>query len=383
MRAALDLLAAVRPGRPDPDPEAVLAAAAWTSIVEPGDGAAGALVQTCGAADALDALRRGVPPSRNPDLRRAFERWTPRLDEDAVALALRNAARIGARLLVPGDDDWPSGLADLGVHAPLALWALAPEGPLPPLGRSVAVVGSRSASAYGERVTTDATCGLADRGFAIVSGAAIGVDGVAHRAALASGAVTVAVLAGGLDRFYPAQHTDLLHRIAREGAVLSELPPGARPMRERFLKRNRVIAALARATVVVEAGARSGAMNTAGHAAELGRPLGAVPGSVYSATSAGTHRLLREYAAVLVRDAADMAELARDPDEAVALDGFGRLAAEDPTEARVLEVLSKRPRAVLDLAGRAGLGVADTTAALEMLALTGAAVRGPAGWTRP
>ncbi|RIX28349.1 DNA-processing protein DprA [Amnibacterium setariae] len=382
MSAVLDLLPAVRPGRADTDPEGVLAAAAWTSVVEPGDGAAGALVQTYGAADALDALRRDAPPTPNPELRRAFERWAPRVDEDAFVRALRNAARIGARLLLPGDPDWPGGLADLGVHAPLALWALAPAGPVPPLGRSVAVVGSRSASAYGERVTTDATCGLADRGFVIVSGAAMGIDGVAHRSALASGGLTVAVLAGGLDRFYPAQHADLLARIAREGVVLAEMPPGARPMRERFLKRNRVIAALARATVVVEAGARSGAMNTAGHAAELGRPLGAVPGSVYSATSVGTHRLLREYAAVLVRDAADMAELARDPDEAVVLDGLEHLPDPDPTETRVLEVLTTRPRTARDLAARAGLGVTDTTAALGMLSLAGAAVQSATGWSR-
>lgn len=379
-----DLVLAVRPGRPDRDPGVVLAAGAWTTLVEPGDGVAGALVGTLGAADALDALRRDAPPARNPELRRAFDRWSPRFDEVAIARAFRNAVTIGARLLVPGDVDWPVGLEDLGVHAPLALWALAPTGPLPRLVRSVAIVGSRSSTPYGERVATDASCGLVDRGFVIVSGAAMGVDGVAHRGALASGGTTVAVLAGGLDRFYPAQHTDLLHRIAREGVVLSEMPCGARPMRERFLKRNRLIAAMSRATVVVEAGARSGAMNTAAHAAQLGRPLGAVPGSVYSATSVGTHVLMRDYGAVLVRSAADVAELARDPDDAVELDGFERLAApEDPDEARLKEVLGRRPRTVLDLAASAGLSIVDTTAALGMLSLTGAATEGPDGWSRP
>jgi DNA processing protein len=379
-----DLLHGVRPGRSDPDPRAVLAAGAWTALVEPGDGVAGALIATFGPVEALDALRRNLPPSSNPEVRRAFDRWSPRFDEEVFARAFRSAARIGARLLVPGDMDWPAGLADLGVHAPLALWALAPDGVPPRIARSVAMVGSRSSTAYGERVATDAACGLADRGFTIVSGAAMGIDGVAHRGALASGGTTVAVLAGGLDRFYPAQHADLLHRIAREGVVLSEMPCGARPMRERFLKRNRLIAAMSRATVVVEAGARSGAMNTAAHAAQLGRPLGAVPGSVYSATSVGTHVLMRDYAATLVRDAADMAELARDPDEAVELDGFERLAApEDPNEARVLDVLATRPRTILDLAARAGLSVADTTAALGMLSLVGAAREGPRGWSRP
>lgn len=380
--AFLDLAGAVRPGGADADQEAVLAAGVWTAIVEPGDGVAGAFVGAYGAADALDALRRNAPPSSNPELRRAFDRWSPRLDDEAFARAFRNAAHVGARLVVPADPDWPAGLADLGAHAPLALWALAPAGPLPRLDRSIAVVGSRSSSPYGDRATADAACGLVDRGFAIVSGAAMGIDGVAHRAALGSAGLTAAVLAGGLDRFYPAQHSELLHRIARTGVVLSEMPCGARPMRERFLKRNRVIAALSRVTVVVEAGARSGAMNTAAHAAQLGRPLGAVPGSVYSATSVGTHRLVREYGAVLVRDAADIAELARDPDAAVALDGLEHLPAVDPQEARVLDVLAKRPRTVLDLAARAGLSIADATAALGMLSLTGAAAEGPGGWSR-
>jgi DNA processing protein len=134
----------------------------------------------------------------------------------------------------------------------------------------------------------------------------------------------------------------------------------------------------------VEAGLRSGAANTAGHAAELGRGLGAVPGSVYSAASAGTHRLIREYGAVLVRDAADMAELARDPDGAVTLDGLDPLPQQvDPDEERLLDVLTKRPRRVPELAALAGLSLADTSAALGMLMLTGAAVEGPTGWCRP
>jgi DNA processing protein len=377
-----DLVRAVRPGPVDADPAAVLAAGAWTTLVEPGDRVAGALIDVLGPAEALDALRLDAPPSTNPELRRAFDRWAPRLDEASFVRAFRNAAHIGARLLVPGDPDWPVGLEDLAEHGPLALWALAPTGALRRFDRSVALVGSRSATPYGERVTADAACGLADRGFAVVSGAAMGVDGVAHKAVLASKGFTVAVLAGGLDRFYPAQHAELLHRIARQGAVLSEMPCGARPMRERFLKRNRLIAAMSRATVVVEAGLRSGAANTAGHAAELGRGLGAVPGSVYSAASAGTHRLIREYGAVLVRDAADMAELAQDPDGAVPLDGLDALPAVGD-EARVIEVLTKRPKRVPELAALAGLSLADTGAALGMLSLTGAAAEGPGGWYRP
>lgn len=370
---------AVRPSGADEAPERVFAAGAWTALIEPGDAVAGALIETLGAADALESLLLDAPPSQNRALLEGFGRWRPRAEPDLLVRAFRNAAHVGARLVLPGDPDWPAGLADLGVHAPPALWALAPDGPLPATDRSVALVGSRDASAYGVRVTTEMACGLADRGFAIVSGAAIGVDGAAHVAALASGTPTVAVLAGGLDRLYPAEHADLLRRIAGQGAVLSEMPCGSRPMRQRFLSRNRLIAAMSRVTVVVEAAARSGAINTAGHAAQLGRPLAAVPGSVFSTTSAGCHELLREYAAVLVRDAADVAELARDPDAAVTLDG---LEAVDPDEAQVLAVLSRSPRTADDVAARSGLSPSVAAAALAMLALAGTAVRSERGWRR-
>ena len=382
-RVLEELVAPVRPRGVPGDVAAVFAAGAWTAIVEPGDAHAGALIGAYGSAEALDALRRDLPPVPSPELRRAFDRWRPRLDEDVLVRAFRNAARIGARLLVPGDADWPAGLDDLEAHGPVALWALAPSRPLPRFERSVAVVGSRSSTAYGERVTTDVAFGLAERGFAIVSGAAMGIDGVAHRSALAASGLTVAVLAGGLDRLYPAKHVELLRRIAVEGVVLSEMPCGARPMQERFLKRNRLIAAMSRATVVVEAALRSGAANTAAHAAQLGRPLAAVPGSVYSAASAGTHRLIREFDAVLVQNAAEVAELAKDPDAAVTLEGVDRLMEpEDPNERRVLEVLTRRGRTTLEVAARAGLSLADTSAALGMLALTGVATEGPSGWGR-
>ena len=167
----------------------------------------------------------------------------------------------------------------------------------------------------------ESAAGLSDRGFVIVSGGAYGIDAAAHRATLASGGVTVAFLAGGADRLYPAGNSELLRRIASEGVVAAELPPGSAPTRWRFLMRNRLIAAAASATVVVEAGHRSGSLNTAGHAAHMGRPLGAVPGSVLSPASAGCHRLIREYAATCVTTPDEMAELA---------DPFGNGASPDP-----------------------------------------------------
>ena len=175
---------------------------------------------------------------------------------------------------------------------------------------TIALVGARAATGYGEHVAMEASAGLVDRGFAIVSGGAYGIDGMAHRAALASDGTTIAFLAGGVDRFYPLGHESLLTRIAQTGAVVSELPCGAAPTKWRFLQRNRLIAAASQATVVLEAGIRSGSLNTAGHAAALGRPLGAVPGPVTSPASAGCHRLLREFDAMCVVDADQMAELA-------------------------------------------------------------------------
>jgi len=153
------------------------------------------------------------------------------------------------------------------------------------------------------------TAGLVERGHTIVSGAAYGIDGMAHRAALASAGRTVAYLAGGVDRFYPSGHDALLTRIVETGAVVSELPCGSAPTKWRFLMRNRLIAASTKATLVVEAGWRSGSLNIAGRAVALGRPLGAVPGPVTSAASAGCHRLVRECGAIVVTNADEAAEL--------------------------------------------------------------------------
>jgi DNA processing protein len=368
------------------------ARAAWTGIAEPGDGAAGILVGSLGPARALTALIDRIPPDRlaaevtdaggqlgEDDLTEAVARWQPRLKSALALLALRQAGRYGMRLLIPGDPAWPDGLADLGPHGPLALWARGDVAALDRMPRSLSLVGARAATGYGEHVAMEASAGLVDRGFAIVSGAAYGIDGMAHRAALASGGTTVAVLAGGLDRFYPSGHEALLTRIVESGLVVSEVPPGTPPTKWRFLQRNRLIAALSRATVVLEAGWRSGSLNTAGHAAALGRPLGAVPGPVTSAASAGCHRLIREYDAVLVTNAAEMAELAGEPSPDAEPVGAGRSS----DETRVLDALSTRsPRGVDEVARRSGLSVAGTQAVLGGLELDGAAALRDRGWVR-
>jgi len=370
------------------------ARATWTAIAEPGDGIAGLVVASVGAEAALAALiddreggllrhaleEAGVGLDAD-ELTQAVARWEPRISKADALLALRQGARFGVALVVPGDPDWPTGLADLGHFAPLALWMRGSRERLSALDRGVAIVGARAATGYGEHVTIELASGLVDRGFAIVSGAAYGIDGAAHRAALASRGSTVAVLAGGLDRFYPSGHEQLLTRIVDRGVVLSEVPPGTTPTKWRFLLRNRLIAALADAVVAVEAGWRSGSLNTAGHAGTLGRPLGAVPGPVTSAASSGCHRLLREYAAVCVTTADEAAELAgvtprpsAQPHHAADLSG---------TRVRVLDAVHERtPRRVERIAALSGLAADRVRAELGLLELEGFVLERPSGWTR-
>lgn len=382
----------------------LFARAAWTGIAEPGDRIAGALVSALGAAGALttvverwDARRvqvflaaAGAERIEDDELVKAVERWTPRLKSSTALTALKQAARYSVRLLVPGDGSWPAGLDDLGHHAPIALWMRGNEATLASAERSIALVGARAATGYGEHVTMEASAGLVDRGYTIVSGAAYGIDGMAHRAALASSGQTIAFLAGGVDRFYPSGHEALLTRIVETGAVVSELPCGQPPTKWRFLQRNRLIAAASRATVVLEAGWRSGSLNTAGHAATLGRPLGAVPGPVTSAASAGCHRLIRDFDAHCVTNAVEMAELA--PLEPAAPVGTATPWAVDESpdstlpgsdQVRVLDALAVRSaRPVEEIASRAGLSVVRVQAVLGTLEFEDVAAERENGWIR-
>lgn len=371
------------------------ARAAWTGIAEPGDRIAGLLVASLGAVEALEAMVERVSIDRlakqvegdatHDDVERAVERWLPRLQSRVALLALKQAARYRARLLIPGDAAWPAGLEDLGPHAPLALWLRGHETVLASARESIALVGARAATGYGEHVAMEASAGLVDRGYTIISGAAYGIDGMAHRAALASSGKTIAVLAGGVDRFYPSGHEALLTRIAEEGAVVTELPCGAAPTKWRFLQRNRLIAAMSRATVVLEAGWRSGSLNTAGHAAALGRELGAVPGPVTSAASAGCHRLIREFGATCVTNADEMAELA--PLSALTThadeprsEESANLSAEHVRITDALSVRSARP--VDDIAARSGLSVATVQGALGAMQLDGTVAERATGWVK-
>lgn len=360
----------------------------WSGIAEPGDRAAGLLISRFGAPAALAMLvdRRPVETLVAPDggelsqndLQLALDRWQPRLSSATSLTALRQAVRFGVRLSVPGDESWIPGVDDLEHHAPIALWLRGNSGALGALDNSVAMVGARAATGYGEHVTMESTAGLVDRGFAIVSGAAYGIDGMAHRATLASHGYTVAFLAGGVDRFYPSGHDALLNRIVESGCVISELPCGAQPSKWRFLQRNRLIAAASQATVVLEAGWRSGSLNTANHAASLGRALGAVPGPVTSAASAGCHRLIRENLATLVTTAQEMAELAGAWDT-----GTQGQGADDPRRVRVLDAISTRAaRQPTEVAARSGLSLFDVMSTLGALDLEGIVRETPHGWVR-
>lgn len=276
---------------------------AWARLSEPEEPTMAQWVATHGHVEALQLVRRGALGAGRlvVERSRAFD----------LEAEVETAARLGARLVVPGDVEWPEGLDDLA-RPPHCLWVSGAGSLAALMRRSVSVVGARAATAYGLDVATGLGHGLGSRGFTVVSGAAYGIDAAAHRGALAASAPTVAVLACSVDRDYPAAHRSLLARIRDDGCVVSEMPPGSAPLAKRFLARNRLIAALTKGTVVVEAGLRSGSLNTARCAEQLGRPVGAVPGPVTSMVSAGCHAIVREMWASLVTDAAEVAELVGD-----------------------------------------------------------------------
>jgi len=371
-----------------------LAALAWSRIVEPGDAVAGALVQALGPSEALrwlyqtqsETLAPAEPiPGSLERLLSAAEGWRVRLPGLDPAQDLQNGERIGAELLLPSDPRWPARLADLGPAAPHALWVRGQPDLDIRTHRSVALVGSRASTQYGEQVTADLAIGLAERGFAIISGGAYGIDAAAHRGALVANSFTVALMAGGIDRMYPAGNTALLREVCRSGALVSEVPPGSVPYRNRFLARNRLIAALAGATIVVQAAWRSGALSTARHAEALLRPVGAVPGPVTSMASGGCHQLIRDGIAMLVTDAAEIAELAGATDDAASPPQGASEVSDGLTreQKRVYDILPMRNYlSPPQLSRTAGLPLAELLSALGILELRGLAQSNGSAWRR-
>lgn len=355
---------------------------ALSCVVDPGDIHADVLVSEFGAVEVWAAVRDGRP-----------ERWAGRARTLSLGSVERLAKLRGIRFVVPGDDEWPGSLSELGSAEPLAgrggrplgLWMRGPRPLDAAIGRSVAIVGSRAATSYGESVAGELAAELGAQGVLTVSGGAYGVDSAAHRGALSTPSGTVAVLACGLDRLYPAGNSRLLERIADEHLLVSEAPPGAHPTKVGFLARNRLIAALAQGTVLVEAAVRSGARNTASWTCRLGRVLMAVPGSVHSAASVTPHRLIRDGEAVLITSATDAISL------------LGPLSAEapsslldcadvrdddllTPTEKAIVEALPARaPRAAAELALAGGVPYGACLAALATLADRGVVAPAPHG----
>lgn len=400
-----------------------LARAALTRLVEPGDETALTVVDVLGPEHALAVLTGRCRPTDEEEAalaeasgggdswRRRFSaglrRWGPRspaLEPERDLVAMH---RLGGGLLVPEDPAWPSCLDDLGHRRPVALWTRG-AGVLPEHLRTLAVVGSREATAYGRAVTGQLVAPLAAEDVTVLSGGAYGIDGHAHRVALDAGhgrPPTVAVLAGGLDRFYPAGHEDLLRAVMDRGLLLSEMPPGASPTRHRFLYRNRLIAALAAGVLVVEARWRSGAQNTASHALGLGRELGVVPGPITSPSSAGCHRLLMETPARLVVDVEGVRGLvgaggssgppptvpvstpSPPPQSAAAVAAAERQTRPEDAlseqELLVFDALPVRAHATLDrLAVAAGMPVPMLVSVLQRLARAGLAEERDCRWRR-
>jgi DNA processing protein len=286
--------------------------------------------------------------------------------------------------VLPADaGDFPAGLRDLP-DCPAAVYVAG--GDLPPVARAIAIVGSRAASPYGVAQARRIAGDLARLGYVIVSGLARGIDAAAHGGALEAGGRTVAVIASGLDAITPRHHVDLAAAIGRRGALLSEQESGAPPGRGSFVHRNRLIAALAAATVVVEAAERSGALTTAAFAARQRRAVLAVPGDVDRETARGCHALIRG-GAQLCECAADVLEAigttvhpgaatpGRSPRSSRA--AILPAAETDTPESRMLAVLGSRPLTVDALAAASGLPLADALAALLALQWAGAAAPHP------
>ncbi|MEC4761888.1 DNA-processing protein DprA [Mycobacterium sherrisii] len=362
-------------------------ARAWaylSRVAEPPCPPLAALVHCVGPVEAADRVRRGLVGN---DLLR---RTAARRDIDNAAADLELLGRRGGRLLTPDCPEWPAlAFSAFGGAAarpqgapPLVLWALGPARLDEVTPRAAALVGTRAATAYGEHIAGDLAAGLVQRDIAVVSGGAYGIDGAAHRAALRCEGITVAVLAGGIDIPYPAGHSALLHRIGQHGLLFSEYPPGTRPARYRFLTRNRLVAAVAGAAVVVEAGLRSGAANTAAWARALGRVVAAVPGPITSSASAGCHALLRNGAELITRadDIVELVgrigELAGDEERpATELDGLGE------SERRVYEALPGRGAVSVDeIAVAASLMPEQVLGPLAILELSGLAERDDGRW---
>jgi DNA processing protein len=389
-------------GLADPNADR-LARVALACLVEPGNRELGVLVRRVGAVQALAmTLREGAVSDAlygrvkvRLDARRAATTAIAAV-QDVAAEVLERTERLGANLVTPSDDEWPRQVDHLArisredgerlerdTDPPLCIWTRGAASLGEALDRSVAIVGARAATSYGEHVASEFAYALAQRDWTVVSGGAFGIDAAGHRAALAAGGLTAVVLACGIDQVYPLAHASLFDRIADEGLLLSEWPPGAAPHRMRFLTRNRVIAAVTQGTLVVEAGARSGSRNTLRRARQLGRSAMVVPGPITSAASVGCHAELRQPGNRLVSTldeiveeigrVGELADLRRGPHQSH--------DALDPLAARVLDAIRPRKaRTAEEIAAIVGVSAREARQALPALEMSGLVVLSDGGY---
>lgn len=376
--------------------------AALSKITEPADMFAGALLSSIGSITLLNALIRKDSAAAFVNTlaqvslelgnlleekfqtpvaslwNAALERWCPRVDFADIQRNLKSFKSLKGSLVTPDSPNYPSGLSDLELAKPHVLWALGD----PTILRSerlVSLVGSRAATGYGGQVCAELASAAAENSIVTVSGGAFGIDSLIHRSSLALESPTIAVLAGGLDNLYPRANEDLFRRIQDCGVIVAEVAPGVTPAKWRFLQRNRLIAAISQATVVVEAGSRSGSINTANTALELQRSVAVVPGSLFSSASVGCHKLLREHPAEV--------QLLSKPQDLVELLGIARpleLVSPDlgALETRALDSFGKKVLAQADVQRIAGLTRLETQIALGRLELLGLIVRHNQGFKR-
>ncbi len=382
----------------------------WSGIAEPGDAWGGALRRQMGVQHSLEWVSKPfvVPPVGPPNAdgttnvvgawAKLHGRYQQRLETVEVEKAYRELDRLGGHLVLPSDSQWPQGFSALMDTEPPALWVMGAQldSVVQPTS-AIALVGARGATSYGVQTASQLAFDLRNGGYTIVSGGAYGIDTAAHSASLQAAVnladsvvPTVAVICGGLANLYPPGNRKLFRSIVEQGgAIVAESPPHFRPARWRFLERNRMIAAWASVTVVVEATPRSGALATANRALELGREVAAVPGPVSAVTSAGPNNLLKDGAAV-ADSAIAIAELVEGPQSQVAVISDStdtwlrdRLRSLGPVSERTWEAMPKVGSAIPESVARAaGLTAEEVGAALVGLQLAGLATMQEGKWRR-
>lgn len=334
---------------------------------EPGDERVGQAVAEYGAAKAIERWQSGYGADA---MCKSIDRV---LNSALIEQAVKSLNSVRGRFITPADGEWPESLADLDTAAPIGLWCTGAGSLSEITQRSLAVVGARSATSYGERIAHEIGAQAANENVGVISGAAYGIDAAAHRGSLLGKGKTVAVLACGVDVAYPVSHRGLLSNITDSGVVVSEAPPGAKPHKHRFLIRNRLIAALSQSTVVVEAALRSGSLSTSNWAHVLNRQIWGIPGPITSATSAGVHAAIRDNMMKIATSADEIFQDFKSPTPSVQL---GLL------EGAIVGLLSERPRSTHELAMYFGADVDfhDLQAALSLLEIRKVVTLSNQGW---